>query len=143
MSIINIFKKKKIKETKKEKDIKDIKSKKLKKQSKEISGQQAIKKSTKKRKNQSWGILKPPHITEKATELATQNQYVFKVDSKANKIEIKKALQDIYQVDVLNVRIINVLPKRKRLGKIKGWKTGYKKAIIKIKKGQTIEVLPR
>ncbi len=88
-------------------------------------------------------ILKTPHITEKSTDLVGKNQYVFKVWPKANKIEIKKAIEDLYGVDVLDVKIIKVPPKRRRLGRISGWRKGYKKAIVKIKEGQKIEVLPR
>ena len=88
-------------------------------------------------------ILISPRITEKATAISQKNQYVFKVFPKANKTEIKKAIEDLYKVEVLDVKIINVPAKRRRLGRISGWKKGYKKAIVKIKEGQKIEVLPR
>jgi len=87
--------------------------------------------------------LKSVHITEKATELAEKGQYIFKVFENANKQEIKKVVESIYHVDVISVNIINIHRKRKRLGKSIGWKQGYKKAIVKIKKGQEIEILPR
>jgi len=93
--------------------------------------------------NSKFKILIEPHITEKTTDLEKKNQYVFKVFPKANKTEIKKAIEDLYKVEVLDVKIINVLKKRRRLGRISGWKKGYKKAIVKIKEGQKIEVLPR
>lgn len=92
---------------------------------------------------QAYRILKTPHVTEKATDLAAKNQYVFNVLPRANKVEIGKAIESLYGVDVLNVKIINIPPKRRRLGKQKGWREGYKKAIVRIKKGQKIEVLPR
>lgn len=88
-------------------------------------------------------ILKSPHITEKATDLAKKNQYVFKIWPKTNKIEVKKAIEDLYKVDVLSVKIINIPRRKRKLGKISGWRKGYKKAIVKIKPGQKIEVLPR
>lgn len=88
-------------------------------------------------------ILKKPHITEKATDLAQENQYVFEVYPGANKIEIKKAIEKLYKVNVLDVRIIKVPPKKRRMRRTPGWKKGYKKAIVKIKEGQKIEVLPR
>jgi large subunit ribosomal protein L23 len=91
----------------------------------------------------AWKVLKRPHITEKATELTEENQYMFRVSSRSNKIEIKQAVEDVYGVIVEKVRIINVPPKKRRLGKTQGWRKGYKKAIVKIKKGQEIEVLPR
>ena len=92
---------------------------------------------------QGYRILKNVHITEKATELAEKGQYIFKVFENANKQEIKKVVESIYNVDVVSVNIINIHRKRKRLGKSIGWKQGYKKAIVKIKKGQEIEILPR
>jgi len=92
---------------------------------------------------QGYRILKNVHITEKATELAEKGQYIFKVFENANKQEIKKVVESIYNVDVVSVNIINIHRKRKRLGKNIGWKQGYKKAIVKIKKGQEIEILPR
>lgn len=88
-------------------------------------------------------ILKSLHITEKATDLVKKNQYVFRVVPKANKTEIKKAIESLYGVDVLNVKIINIPKKQRRLGKQIGWRKGYKKTIVKIKEGQKIEVLPR
>jgi large subunit ribosomal protein L23 len=88
-------------------------------------------------------ILIAPHITEKATNLAEKNRYVFRIWQKANKNEIKKAIEDLYKVNVIDVKIINVPPKERRLGRISGWKKGFKKAIVKIKGGQKIEVMPK
>lgn len=88
-------------------------------------------------------VLKTPQVTEKATDLVKGNQYVFKVFAKANKLEIKRAIEDLYGVDVLDVKIIKVPRKKRRLGRISGYRAGYKKAIVKIKEGQKIEVLPR
>jgi len=87
-------------------------------------------------------VLISPHIAEKPTRLMDLNQYVFKVFPKANKVEIKKAIKEIYNVDVLKVRIINIPKKMRRKGRNIGWKKGYKKAIITVKKGQEIEILP-
>jgi len=88
-------------------------------------------------------ILKYPHVTEKATDLTGFNQYIFNVYESANKSEIKKAVQDVYGARVVAVKIINIHPKKRKLGKIEGWRKGYKKAIVKLAKGQTIEILPR
>ena len=87
-------------------------------------------------------ILKAPHISEKAVELEKQNKYVFRVYPKANKIQAKKAIEDLYGVEVKNVNIINVPKKNKILQGIKGSKSGYKKAIVTLEKGQKIEILP-
>jgi large subunit ribosomal protein L23 len=87
-------------------------------------------------------ILISPLVSEKTTKMAESNQYVFRVHPKANKKEIKKAIEDWYGVDVLEVKIIKIPPKKRRLGRISGWRKGYKKAIVKIKKGQRIELAP-
>lgn len=103
------------------------------------------KRKARKRKKfpESYRVLKIPHVTEKATDLTKQDQYIFKVQPETNKIEVKKTVEDIYNIDVVSVKIINVPPKRRRLGRTLGWRKGYKKAIVRIKKGQKIEVLPR
>jgi large subunit ribosomal protein L23 len=93
--------------------------------------------------SEAYKILKIPHITEKATDLVKKNQYVFKIWPRANKVEVKKAIENLFGVDVLGVKIINVPKKKRRLGKIEGFRKGYKKAIVRIKEGQKIEVLPR
>lgn len=102
-----------------------------------------IKKSRKTGFSSAWKMLKEPHISEKATDLAKENKYIFRIFPGVNKIEIKKAVENLYGVDVLDVKIINLPRKQKRRGRITGWKRGYKKAIVKIKKGQKIELLPR
>ena len=104
-----------------------------------------LKKETLSRSKESfaWKVLKEPHITEKANLLSEKNKYVFKVFPKANKIEIKKAVEELFKVKVEDVRIIKVPPKKRRLRGIEGERKGYKKAIVKIKEGQKIEILPR
>lgn len=87
-----------------------------------------------------YDILKAPIITEQTTKLIeSSNRYTFKVDRKANKIEIKKAVEAIFNVKVLSVNTINVLPKFKRMGKYEGYKSAYKKAIVKLAEGQKID----
>ena len=86
-------------------------------------------------------IIRAPHITEKATDLQAKNQYTFRVSSGSNKTEIKKTIEQLYNVDVLSVKIIKVPRKSRRVGKVSGWRKGYKKAIIKTGKGQKIEEL--
>lgn len=136
MAIKDIFKKK-VKEVKPVEKPKQVKEKEIPKEP------VSEKKPKEKKTGESYRILKSPHITEKATDLTKKNQYVFKVFPKANKSETKKAIEGLYGVDVISVKIINIPPKKRRLGKISGWKPGYKKAIIGIKEGQKIEVLPR
>jgi large subunit ribosomal protein L23 len=89
-------------------------------------------------------ILKSAQVTEKAAALAERNQYVFKVGDSANKSEIKKAVEQTFGVSVVSVKITRVPSKRKKIkGRLKGLKQGYKKAIVRLKEGQTIELLPR
>jgi large subunit ribosomal protein L23 len=88
-------------------------------------------------------ILRSPHITEKATDATEINKYIFKVGIKANKIEVKKAVESNYGVDVTSVNIVNIHRKRIRVGRNEGWTNGYKKAIVSVKEGQKIEILPR
>ena len=84
--------------------------------------------------------IRNPIITEKATILSEQNKTVFKVHDKANKKTIKKNIEKLFNVKVIKVNIINQKTKVKiRQGK-KSYKKGYKKAIITLKKGQTIDL---
>ncbi len=114
------------------------------KSEKNNSEQQSRKKAKEKSSpdHRAWAVLKRPHITEKATELMEQNAYVFRVHSSANKSEIKKAVEGAFGVDVKKVNVVNVPPKRRRLGRQEGWQSGYKKAIVTIQEGQKIEILP-
>ena len=84
--------------------------------------------------------IRHPIITEKSTILSEQNKSVFKVHEKANKKTIKKNIEKLFKVDVVKVNIINSKRKLKmRQGK-KTFKTGYKKAIISLKKGHSIDL---
>jgi large subunit ribosomal protein L23 len=89
----------------------------------------------------SYNAVKEPHISEKGTMLSEKNQYTFKVYPNTNKIEIKKAIEGVYGVDVLSVNIIKIPKKKRRMGKVQGFKAGHIKAIVKIKDGQKIEIL--
>ena len=88
-------------------------------------------------------VLSRPQITEKATLLQESNQYIFRVFPHSTKPEVKKAVEEVYGVNVEKVRIVNVQRKKKRLGRSLGWKKGYKKAIVSLRKGQAIEIMPR
>lgn len=87
-------------------------------------------------------VLRVPQITEKAVALQDQNQYVFRVAKRSSKSQVRKAIEEVYGIDVLKVRMINIPAKKKRLGRTSGWQSGYKKAVVAIKKGQSIEILP-
>ena len=62
-----------------------------------------------------YEIIISPIITEKSTKLIEEGKYTFKVDKRANKIEIKNAIEEIFKVDVVAVNTINVLPQKKRM----------------------------
>ncbi len=84
--------------------------------------------------------IKQPIITEKATVLSEQNKTVFKVHEKANKKNIKKNIEKLFKVNVVKINIVNLKSKKKiKQGKM-SVKTGYKKAIITLKKGQSIDL---
>lgn len=84
-------------------------------------------------------ILIRPLITEKSTALMQDNKYTFVVPLKANKVEIRQAVEQLFKVKVLDVNTIRVLGKVKRMGKNSGKRPDYKKAIVKLAPGQHIE----
>ncbi len=87
--------------------------------------------------------IKKPIVSEKTMDLGKINKYVFSVDRKASSHEIKKGIESIYKVNVEKVNIVNQKGKVKRLGRSVGRRPSSKKAIVTIKKGQVIDVLPK
>lgn len=86
-------------------------------------------------------ILKPI-ITEKATLLMEQNKYVFDVQPKATKPQIKAAIESLFDVSVAKVNTLNLPRKKKRVGKFIGYKPRYKRAVVTLKEGDSLrEVL--
>ena len=86
-------------------------------------------------------IIKGPILSEKCADLAqNHNTIVFSVDPKANKIQIKQAVEKIFDVKVDSVNTINVRPKKKRVGKYAGKTNKVKKAIVKLQEGSSIEL---
>lgn len=85
-------------------------------------------------------IIKAPVITEKSGVIAQKGKYVFKVDSRANKIEIKQAIEKIFNVHVKEIRTINVKPKKRRVGRYTGLTNRCKKAIVKLAEGEEINL---
>ena len=87
-----------------------------------------------------WEILKGPIITEKSNDLLEkENKYTFKVALEANKVEIKQAIEEIFNVKVVDVATVRVLPKHRRVGKYEGFRPAYKKAIVKLAKDEKID----
>ena len=89
----------------------------------------------------SWAyeVIREPLITEKATFLTQNNQYSFKVLIVATKKDIKEAVQKIFKVDVVSVNTIKTLGKSKVFKGHRGQRSDYKKAIVRLKAGQTID----
>ena len=85
-------------------------------------------------------IIKSPIITEKTSRLAEDNVITFSVDPKANKVQIKQAVEKIFDVKVESVNTINVKPRKKRVGRYVGKTAKVKKAIVKLKEGSSIEL---
>ena len=81
-----------------------------------------------------------PNVTEKSTSLSEFNKVVFKVDKNANKKSIKKSIEKIFKVNVIKVNTVNIREKVKMVRNKKAYKSGYKKAIITLKKGQSIDL---
>ena len=87
-----------------------------------------------------WEIIKGPIITEKSNDLLEkENKYTFKVALEANKVEIKQAIEEIFNVKVVDIATIRVLPKHRRVGKYEGYRPAYKKAIVKLAKDEKID----
>ncbi len=86
-------------------------------------------------------IIKRPIITEKSMQLVESgNKYTFSVDKRANKIQIKKAVEELFDVNVLSVNVINAKPKKKRVGRYEGYKNQVTKAIVTLSEDDKIEI---
>ena len=85
-------------------------------------------------------IIKDPLITDKATRLLENNQYTFLVHLSANKILIKEAIQNLFDVKVKKINTTNLPKKKKKVGKYIGWKPNYKKAIVTLSDNDKINL---
>lgn len=88
------------------------------------------------------GIIKYPLISDKATRLLELNKYSFVVDRRANKFTVKKIIEYIFNVQVLNVNTLTNPKKKRTVGRFSGYKSQYKKAIITLKDGDRINLFP-
>ncbi|CAD2074733.1 50S ribosomal protein L23 [Phocicoccus schoeneichii] len=84
-------------------------------------------------------IIKRPVITERSADLMSENKYTFDVDVRANKTQVKRAIEEIFDVKVEKVNIMNVKPKKKRMGRYEGYTNRRRKAIVKLSEG-SIEI---
>ena len=88
----------------------------------------------------SYDIILKPVITENSVDMMADKKYTFKVATDANKIEIKKAVEEIFDVKVAKVTTINMDGKLKRMGRYEGRRASYKKAVVKLTEdSKTIE----
>ena len=88
----------------------------------------------------SSNIIKYPIITDKATRLLENNQYSFVVNPSSDKITIKAAIEYLFNVKVVKINTCKLPRKKKRVGKYIGWKSQYKKAVVTLADGDTINL---
>jgi len=88
----------------------------------------------------AYEVVRRPVITEKSTMLGEQSKYIFEVARTANKIDIKKSVEEVFKVHVLAVNIIHVAGKMRRLGRSQGRSPAWKKAIVTLQSGDRIEL---
>ena len=84
-------------------------------------------------------VLRRPLVTEKSTELQTQNKYVFEIAEGANKLQVKQAVEKAFKVRVTGVNVITVPSKTRRMGRRQVQTSPWKKAIVTLKQGDTIQ----
>ena len=90
-------------------------------------------------KSNIYEIIKQPVVTEKTTKISENNQFVFKVQNSSSKLDIKKAVEKIFKVKVKSVNTIKIKGKTKIFKGTKGRRSDYKKAIITLKSGETLD----
>ena len=90
-------------------------------------------------KRNIYNIIKNPVVTEKTTKISENNQFVFKVSVESSKKSIRMAIEKIFKVKVENINTIKVKGKRKVFKGTQGRRVDYKKAIVKLKDGETID----
>lgn len=86
-------------------------------------------------------VLRNPVVTEKATILRDGNTYTFRVDPRANKVQIRQAVESIFDVKVDSVRTLTVHRKPKRQGQFQGSTSAWKKAYVKLRSGESIDLI--
>lgn len=92
-------------------------------------------------KASTYDIIRSPIITEKSTVLGELNKYSFKIASYATKVQVKEAVEQIFGTEVKKVNVLNVKGKTKRFRGRLGKRPGYRKAIVTLPEGKTLDVL--
>jgi large subunit ribosomal protein L23 len=85
-------------------------------------------------------VLIRPVVSEKSYEQIAQNKYTFKVHEDAHKTQVRQAVEELFDVTVVRVNILKVQPKPKRRGLTRGTRPGWKKAVVQLKAGDSIEI---
>ena len=85
-------------------------------------------------------VLLAPVVSEKSYHLVEQRKYAFKIHPDAHRTQVRQAVEELFSVHVESVNVLKVQPKPKRRGLIKGVKPGWKKAIVQIREGESIEI---
>lgn len=101
----------------------------------------AAKKSRGQTEGIAYRVLVQPHVTEKAGRLQGMNQYVFRVHPRAGKQEIAQAVQERFGVRPTRVNTVKIAGKTRRLGRTEGRVAGYKKAVVTLPEGKTIDIV--
>jgi large subunit ribosomal protein L23 len=97
-------------------------------------------KKKEKRYGQAYSVLFRPLVTEKVSNLSAENKYVFEVAITANKIEVAKAIEEVYGIKPVKVNVVKMIGKNTRYGRVAGKKKNWKKAIVSLPEGKTIKV---
>ena len=87
-------------------------------------------------------VLLAPVVSEKSYGLIENGKYAFRVHPDAHKTQIRQAVEELFDVHVENVNVLQVRPKPKRRGLHRGTKPGWKKVIVRVRAGETIDVFP-
>ena len=85
-------------------------------------------------------VLLAPVVSEKSYSFIGANKYTFRVHPDAHKTQVRQAVEELFGVKVINVNVVKVQPKPKRRGMFKGTRPGWKKAIVQLRAGDTIEI---
>ncbi|HAI74213.1 MAG TPA: 50S ribosomal protein L23 [Candidatus Moranbacteria bacterium] len=85
-------------------------------------------------------VIIEPIVTEEATAGIEKNKYIFKISARATKLQVKMAIEKIYKVKVEKVNTISIPKKVRVRGRVAGWKSGYRKAVVTLKEGNKIDV---
>ena len=89
----------------------------------------------------TYDILVRPLITEKTMKLVEEGKYTFEVKQGSNKVEVKKAVEELFKVEVTAVNMMNTLRKKRRVGKYEGLRPAVQKAIVTLAEGQKLDVI--